>query len=76
MSTANKLETTITADDAGAGATLKAMMAKACRLIQRNGATQHLQVDDLDVYNELKRQVTNSSPTSTIPAGHICRGGN
>lgn len=73
MSTSNKLETQITTDDGTAGATLKAMMAKACRLLQRNAATQHLQVDDLDIYNEIKRQVTNSSPTSTIPSGHICR---
>jgi hypothetical protein len=75
MSSFNKLETTITADDAGASAQTKAVVALACRIIQRNSGTQHLQVDDIDVYTDLKRQATNSSAVSTLPAGHICRGG-
>lgn len=76
MSAFNKLETTITADDGSASATTKKIVALAVRIIQRNSQTQHLQVDDLDVYADLKRQATNSSPISTLPAGHICRGGN
>ena len=76
MSTFNKLETTITADDAGASATTKKVVALACRIIQRNSQSQHLQVDDLDVYSDLKRQATNSTSASILPAGHICRGGN
>lgn len=71
MSSFNKLETQITADDGAAGTTLKGMMALACRALQRNAQTQHLTVDDIDIYNELKRQQTNSSPTSSLPANHI-----
>lgn len=75
MSAFNKLETTITSDDGSASATTKKIVALACRVIQRNSQSQHLQVDDTDIYTDLKRQATNSSPTSTLPAGHICRGG-
>lgn len=76
MSALNKLETTITSDDGSANATTKKILALACRVIQRNSQSQHLQVDDTDVYSELKRQATNSTAASTLPAGHICRGGN
>lgn len=76
MSTFNKLESTITTDDAGASATTKKIVALACRIIQRNSQTQHLQIDDLDIYTDLKRQATQSSTASTLPTGHICRGGN
>lgn len=74
MSTFNKLETQITTDDGSAGATIKKMLAIACRLLQRNRHSQFGTVDDIDIYNELKRQATNSSPTSSLPAGHIARG--
>lgn len=76
MSAFNKLETTITADDAGASATTKKVLALAIRIIQRNSQVQHLQVDDTDVYTDLKRQVNTPTAASTLPAGHICRGGN
>ena len=73
MSTFNSLETTIAAETA---ATLQKIAAIAVRIIQRNASTQHLQVDDSAVYTDLKRQAANSGAVSTIPAGHICRGGN
>lgn len=76
MSAFNKLETTITADDGSASTQTKKIVALACRIIQRNSQSQHLQVDDTDIYSELKRQVNTPTAMSTIPAGHICRGGN
>lgn len=73
MSTFNKLENTIAADDALANAQTKKILALMTRALQRNSHVQFLSVDDIDIYNEFKRQVTGSSPISTIPAGHIIR---
>lgn len=75
MSAFNKLESTITSDDGGASSQTKKVLALAVRIIQRNSQSQHLQVDDVDVYSELKRQINTPTAVSTIPAGHICRGG-
>ena len=76
MSAFNKLETTITADDGSASTQTKKVLALAVRIIQRNSQSQQLQVDDIDIYTDLKRQINTPNVISTIPAGHICRGGN
>lgn len=72
MSISNTLETTVAGE---AAATVQKIAILAVRILQRNTGTQHLNVEDTAIYADLKRQVLNTSPTSTLPAGHIGRGG-
>lgn len=70
MSAFNALETLIAADDTnGTSTTFQKIVALAVRYHAFNVTSEYL-IDDVTMYNELKRQITNSSTVPLVPQGH------
>lgn len=70
MSAFNSLETLIAADDTnGTSTNFQKTVALAVRYLAENAQSQY-RIDDVTMYNELKRIATNSSPTTLVPATH------